>query len=83
MLSSTVISEDQGLPEYVQKLWEKKNKERKKPTTLGKIRLLNVLEIGPLRFSRVDLYETFPAEKTTFFRRKGLAKVTFFQVLSR
>ena len=28
---------------------------------------LTVLEMGPLRFSKGDIYKTFPAEKVTFF----------------
>ena len=29
---------------------------------------LNVLEMRPLRFSKDDLYKTFPAEKVTFHK---------------
>ena len=38
--------------------------------------------MGPLRFSKGDLYKTFPAEKVTLYKGelfswKGLVKVTF------
>ena len=43
--------------------------------------LITVLEMGPLRSSKGDLYKTFPAENVTFhkiylFSWKGLLKLT-------
>ena len=49
--------------------------------SLHQIKTFKVLEMGPLRFSKGDLYKTFPAENVTFHKGdilgwQGLVNVT-------